>query len=73
MKRTIAALALLLILGLSVPASARPRITPRHHQGPTWTTLWDGFIHVIGSPFRLFDDSGTHTIPIIAPTPNPGS
>jgi hypothetical protein len=78
MKHTTLALGMLLVLGLSVPASARPLAPPQHHQRSAWVSLWNGLVRAIGSPFRLFDDpapdsGGTHTIPIIAPTPPPGS
>jgi hypothetical protein len=71
MKRSLIALAL--ALALTAPASAQPLARAQHHARSTWSTVWGGFLRVVGAPFRLFDDGGTHIIPIISPTPAPGS
>ena len=75
MKRSLITLAL--ILALALPVSARPLTARQHQHRSPWVTLWNGFVHAIGGPYRLFDDpapdTGTHVIPIIAPTPAPGS
>jgi hypothetical protein len=65
---------LTLILALALPASARPlNPSPRHYRPQSsWLGIWHGFVRVIGTPFRLFDDTGTHVIPIISPIPGPG-
>jgi hypothetical protein len=76
MKRT-STIALVLALALTAPLTAQPIAKPHPTHRSSWASLWNGFIHAIGNPFRLFDDpapdGGTHTIPIIAPTPAPGS
>jgi hypothetical protein len=71
MKRSLIALAL--ALALTAPASARPLARTQHQARSTWSTVWGGFVRVVGMPFRLFDDGGGHIIPIIAPTPAPRS
>lgn len=71
MKRTVAALAL--AFAIAAPLAAQSPATHHHEQGSTWASAWRALIHIIASPFRLYDDGGGHTIPIIAPTQNPGS